>query len=304
MTKIAVLIPCYNEGEAIYKVVQDFKSQLPEAEIYVYDNNSNDNTASEAMRAGAIVRFEPRQGKGHAVRRMFCDVDADIYLMVDGDGTYDFTRARELINILQSNQLDMVIGARVEKTTTAHRAGHKLGNQLFNFALKLLFQSNFKDIFSGYRVFSRRMIKSFPAISNGFDIETEISVHALNLKLAVKEVETDFFDRIAGTQSKLSTFKDGFKIGLRMFSLFKDFRPFLLFSSISAVLLSSGLYLGATLIQEFLKTGLVLRIPSALICVSCMVLSFLSFACGLILDSISNQRRENLRLHYLRNYAQ
>ena len=301
MTKIAVLIPCYNEGEAIYQVVNDFKSQLPEAEIYVYDNNSKDNTSAEAKRAGAIVRFEPRQGKGHVVRRMFSDIEADVYLMVDGDGTYDFTRARELVNTLISNQLDMVIGTRVEKTATAHRAGHKLGNQLFNFALKLLFQSNFKDIFSGYRAFSRRMVKSFPAISNGFDIETELSVHALNLKLAVKEVETDFFDRIAGTQSKLSTFKDGFKIGLRMLSLFKDFRPFLLFSLISTVLISSGLYLGALVIQEFLATGLVLRIPSALLCVGLMVLGFLSFACGLILDCISNQRRENLRLHYLRN---
>jgi glycosyltransferase involved in cell wall biosynthesis len=301
MIKIAILIPCYNEGKAIYKVVNDFKAQLPEAEIYVYDNNSKDNTAAEAIRAGAIVRFEPRQGKGHVVRRMFCDIDADVYLMVDGDGTYDFIRARELVNTLIDNQLDMVIGTRVEKTATAHRAGHKFGNQLFNFALKLLFQSNFKDIFSGYRAFSRRMIKSFPAISNGFDIETELSVHALNLKLAVKEVETNFFDRIAGTQSKLSTFKDGFKIGIRMLSLFKDFRPFLLFSMISTLLISSGLYLGVVIIQEFLATGLVSRIPSALLCVGLMVLGFLSFACGLILDCMSNQRRENLRLHYLRN---
>lgn len=301
MTKIAVLIPCYNEGEAIYKVVNDFRSQLPESDIYVYDNNSKDNTAAEATRAGAIVRFESRQGKGHVVRRMFCDIEADVYLMVDGDGTYDFTRARELVNTLLANQLDMVIGTRVEKTSTAHRAGHKLGNKLFNFALKLLFKSNFKDIFSGYRAFSKRMVKSFPAISNGFDIETELSVHALNLKLPVKEVETDFFDRIAGTQSKLSTFKDGFKIGLRMLSLFKDFRPFLLFSIISTILVSLGLYLGVVVIQEFLQTGLVARIPSALLCVGFMVLGFLSFACGLILDCMSNQRRENLRLHYLRN---
>ncbi len=301
MTKIAVLIPCYNEGKAIYKVVNDFRSQLPEADIYVYDNNSKDNTSAEATRAGAIVRFESRQGKGHVVRRMFCDIEADVYLMVDGDGTYDFTRARELVNTLLANQLDMVIGTRVEKTSTAHRTGHKLGNKLFNLALKLLFQSDFKDIFSGYRAFSRRMVKSFPAISNGFDIETELSVHALNLKLSVKEVETDFFDRIAGTQSKLSTFKDGFKIGLRMLSLFKDFRPFLLFSLISTILVSLGLYLGVIVIQEFLQTGLVARIPSALLCVGLMVLGFLSFACGLILDCMSNQRRENLRLHYLRS---
>ncbi len=301
MTKIAVLIPCYNEGKAIYKVVSDFKEQLPEADIYVYDNNSKDNTSEEATRAGAIVRFEPRQGKGYVVRRMFCDIDADAYLMVDGDGTYDFTRARDLVNELLVNQLDMVIGTRVEKTTTAHRAGHKLGNQIFNLALKLLFQSNFKDIFSGFRVFSKRMVKSFPAISNGFDIETELSVHALNLNLSVKEIETDFFDRIAGTQSKLSTFKDGFKIGIRMLSLFKDFRPFLLFSLISTILISSGLYLGAILIKEFLETGLVLRIPSAMLCVGLMILGFLSFACGLILDCISNQRRENLRLHYLQS---
>ncbi len=301
MTKIAVLIPCYNEEKAIYKVVMDFKSQLPEAEIYVYDNNSKDNTSSEALRAGAIVKFEPRQGKGHVVRRMFASIEADVYLMVDGDGTYDYSRARELVDTLLNDQLDMVIGVRVEKTETAHRVGHKFGNQLFNFALKLLFQSNFKDIFSGYRVFSRRMIKSFPAISNGFDIETELSVFALNLKLPVKEVDTDFFDRIEGTQSKLSTFKDGFKIGLRMLSLFKDFRPFLLFSLISVALTSSGLGLGIIVVQEFLATGYVSRVPSAVLCVGLIMLGFLSFACGLILDSISNQRRENLRLHYLRN---
>lgn len=301
MTKIAVLILCYNEEKAIYKVVMDFKSQLPEAEIYVYDNNSKDNTSSEALRAGAIVKFEPRQGKGHVVRRMFASIEADVYLMVDGDGTYDYSRARELVDTLLNDQLDMVIGVRVEKTETAHRVGHKFGNQLFNFALKLLFQSNFKDIFSGYRVFSRRMIKSFPAISNGFDIETELSVFALNLKLPVKEVDTDFFDRIEGTQSKLSTFKDGFKIGLRMLSLFKDFRPFLLFSLISVALTSSGLGLGIIVVQEFLATGYVSRVPSAVLCVGLIMLGFLSFACGLILDSISNQRRENLRLHYLRN---
>jgi len=301
MTKIDVLIPCYNEEKAIYKVVRDFKSQLPEAEIYVYDNNSKDNTSSEALRAGAFVKFEPRQGKGHVVRRMFASIEADVYLMVDGDGTYDYSRARELVDTLLNDQLDMVIGVRVEKTETAHRVGHKFGNQLFNFALKLLFQSNFKDIFSGYRIFSRRMIKSFPAISNGFDIETELSVFALNLKLPTKEVDTDFFDRIAGTQSKLSTFKDGFKIGLRMLSLFKDFRPFLLFSLISMALISSGLGLGIVVIQEFLATGYVSRVPSAVLCVGLMMLGFLSFACGLILDSISNQRRENLRLHYLRN---
>lgn len=301
MTKIAVLIPCYNEEKAIYKVVMDFKSQLPEAEIYVYDNNSKDNTSSEALRAGAIVKFEPRQGKGHVVRRMFASIEANVYLMVDGDGTYDYSRAHELVDTLLNDQLDMVIGVRVEKTETAHRVGHKFGNQLFNFALKLLFQSNFKDIFSGYRVFSRRMIKSFPAISNGFDIETELSVFALNLKLPVKEVDTDFFDRIEGTQSKLSTFKDGFKIGLRMLSLFKDFRPFLLFSLISVALTSSGLGLGIIVVQEFLATGYVSRVPSAVLCVGLIMLGFLSFACGLILDSISNQRRENLRLHYLRN---
>lgn len=301
MNKIAVLIPCYNEEKAIHQVVKDFKSQLPEAEIYVYDNNSKDNTAAEAKKAGAIVRFEPRQGKGYVVRRMFSDINADVYLMVDGDGTYDSSRARELVNILMNDQLDMVIGARVEKTETAHRMGHKFGNRLFNVVLKILFQSNFKDIFSGYRVFSRRLVKSFPAISSGFDIETELSVYALNLKLPVKEIETDFFDRIAGTQSKLSTFKDGFKIGLRMFTLFKDFRPFLLFSIISAALLSSGLYLGVRVTQEFLATGYVYRIPSAVLCVGLLIMGFLSFACGLILDSMSNQRREMLRLHYLQH---
>ncbi|CAO5675719.1 MAG: hypothetical protein HEEMFOPI_00921 [Holosporales bacterium] len=296
---IAILIPCYNEGKAIYNVVQSYKEQMPNASIYVYDNNSSDNTIEEAKRAGAIVRQEKRQGKGNVVRRMFSDIDADIYLMVDGDGTYDVKRALYLVQILIDENADMVIGTRKEVSKSAHRQGHKLGNILFNMILKIVFKSHFKDIFSGYRVFSKRFVKTFPAMTNGFDIETEMSVFSLNLKLHMIEVETDFFDRVEGTESKLSTFKDGFKIACRIFYLFKEFRPFMLFSILSAVFLLLSTILGFPLIETYIETHTVPRIPTAIICVGGGILSILSFSIGFVLDGLSNLRREVAKIQLL-----
>lgn len=230
---------------------------------------------------------------------MFADIDADIYLMVDGDGTYDASRAKELVDTLVEEKADMLIGVRKEVSNSAHRQGHKFGNFLFNFILKVVFKSHFKDILSGYRVFSKRFAKTFPSMTNGFDIETEMSVFALNLKIHTLEIETNFYDRIQGTESKLSTFKDGFKILYRILHLFKEFRPFLLFSTISLLLLVVGLVLGESLIATYMKSGVVPRIPTVVICVGLGILSMLSFAIGLILDSLSNLRREMLRINFL-----
>ena len=296
---IAILIPCYNEESGIGEVVLSLRQQLPKADIYVYDNNSMDNTAEKARAAGAIVRFEPRQGKGNVVRRMFADIDADIYLMIDGDGTYDATVASQLADLLLKENLDMVVGIRKEESSTAHRSGHKFGNTLFNWVLSVLFKSHFKDIFSGYRVFSKRFVKSFPQLSSGFDIEAEISIYALEMNLAVKEVETSFFDRAEGSVSKLSTFKDGFRILWRVILLFKEIKPMLFFGAffVFFMLLSSAL--GYILVKEFIATGLVPRMPTAIVCVGSIILGFLSLACGLILDSLSCARREAKIMHYL-----
>jgi glycosyltransferase involved in cell wall biosynthesis len=296
--RIAVLLPCYNEGGAIFNVVQSFKETLPTAAIYVYDNNSTDDTAAEARAAGADVRHEPRQGKGHVVRRMFADIDADIYLMADGDGTYDVASAPALIQLLCDQHLDMVVGARQEQCAKAHRVGHKLGNNVFNIALRILFKSPFKDIFSGYRVFSRRFVKTFPALTSGFDIETEMAIHALHLHIPFAEVETPFFERVEGTQSKLSTFKDGFKILWRMLYLFKEFKPMLFFGGVSFVLLVAATLLAYPLVRDFLATGLVPRFPTAVLCTGMALGAGLSLVCGFILDSVSRMRKEMLRLAY------
>lgn len=298
-SSIAILIPCYNEESGIGDVVLSLRQHLPKADIYVYDNNSMDNTAEKARVAGAIVRFEPRQGKGNVVRRMFADIDADLYLMIDGDGTYDAEAAPHLVDILLKENLDMVVGIRKEESCTAHRSGHKFGNTLFNWVLSVLFKSYFKDIFSGYRVFSKRFVKSFPQLSSGFDIEAEISIYALEMNLAVKEVETSFFDRAEGSVSKLSTFKDGFRILWRMIFLFKEIKPMPFFGAffIFFMLLSSAL--GYILVKEFIATGLVPRMPTAIVCVGSIILGFLSLACGLILDSLSCARREAKIMHYL-----
>ena len=296
---MAVLIPCFNEEAAIYEVVQGLKQKLPEARVYVYDNNSTDETVKRALLAGAIVCHEPRQGKGNVVSRMFADIEADIYLMIDGDGTYDIESAPEMIEALIAEKLDMVIGTRAQQTDAAYRSGHKFGNLLFNKVLSIFFKSEFRDIFSGYRVFSRRFVKSFPALSSGFDIETELSIHSLEMGLPVKEIETPFFERAEGSVSKLSTFKDGFRILWRMIFLFKEIKPLVFFGTFFLFFVGLSLLLGYPLVTEFLHTGLVPRFPTAILSVGIMVLGFLSLTCGFILDSLSYSRKEAKRLRYL-----
>ncbi|PYB77844.1 glycosyltransferase [Rhizobium wuzhouense] len=296
---IAVLLPCYNEAATIGQVVRDFRAALPEARIYVYDNNSTDGTALTAMLAGATVVRERRQGKGHVVRRMFCDIDADIYIMADGDGTYGPADAEELIRTLITERVDMVVGTRRGVHADAGRNGHAFGNRLFNGLYRLLFGNDFTDILSGYRAFSRRYVKSFPAVSAGFEIETEMSVHASRLKLPVTELELNYGRRPAGSQSKLSTFRDGFKI-LGMFAmLMKETRPFAFFASIASAFLMAGILFGAPVIVEYLQTGLVPRMPTWVLSLCLVGLSFVSFAGGVILDSVAQGRNELLRLHYL-----
>ncbi|MDH4439350.1 MAG: glycosyltransferase [Rhizobium sp.] len=296
---VAVLLPCYNEAATIGQVVRDFRTALPEARIFVYDNNSTDGTALTAMLAGATVVRERRQGKGHVVRRMFCDIDADIYIMADGDGTYSPADAEELIRTLITERVDMVVGTRRGVHDDAGRNGHAFGNRLFNGLYRLLFGNDFTDILSGYRAFSRRYVKSFPAISGGFEIETEMSVHASRLRLPVTELELDYGRRPIGSQSKLSTFRDGFKI-LRMFALLmKETRPFAFFACIAGAFLTACILFAVPVVAEYFQTGLVPRMPTWVLSLCLFGLSFISFAGGVILDSVAQGRNELLRLHYL-----
>lgn len=299
MSDIAVLIPCYNEEHGIADVIKSFQSSIPEARIFVYDNNSTDKTIERAQEAGAIVRCENRQGKGNVVRRMFADIDADIYIMIDGDSSYDASVARKLVQRLTEDNLDMVVGVRKPKTETAHRPGHALGNKLFNKLLKQLFGGNFKDIFSGYRVFSRRFVKSFPAQSGGFDIETELSVFALQMRLPIAEVEADFFDRAPGSSSKLSAVSDGSRILMRMCLLLKENKPLMFFGCIFAGMMLIAVMLGIPIIKTYLQVGVVPRIPTALITVGVAIIGFISLGCGFILDGVSRARSEMVRLAYL-----
>lgn len=296
---IAVLLPCYNEAATIGQVVSDFRAALPEAKIYVYDNNSTDGTALKAMLAGATVVRERRQGKGHVVRRMFCDIDADIYIMADGDGTYGPADAEELIRTLITERVDMVVGTRRGVHDDAGRQGHAFGNRLFNQLYRILFGNDFTDILSGYRAFSRRYVKSFPAVSAGFEIETEMSVHASRLKLPVCEIELDYGRRPEGSHSKLSTFKDGFKILWMFAMLMKETRPFAFFGLIAAGLMGVSLAAMAPVLYEFFTTGLVSRMPTWIGATALMMMSFLSFTAALILDSLARSRAEQLRIHYL-----
>lgn len=297
---IAVLLPCHNEGPAIHDVVRSFQKALPGAVVYVYDNNSTDNTVEEARRAGAVVRGEPRQGKGHVIRRMFADIEADIYVMADGDGTYDAGAAPELVTKLRDENLDMVVGARqaVEGQET-YRRGHRFGNRLLTGAVRMIFGHGFADMLSGYRVLSRRFVKSFPALSTGFQIETEITVHALSLTLPCAEVQTRYFERAAGTQSKLSTYRDGALILSFIMLLFKEIRPFLFFTVIAVLLALLSIGLGLPVILEFFQTGLVPRLPTAVLSASIMLMSVLSFLCGIVLDSLGRGRIEQKRLCYI-----
>lgn len=299
--KIAVIIPCYNEEVAITKVVADFQKYLPEAKIYVYDNNSTDKTADVAKKAGAIVRSEPLQGKGNAVRRMFADIDADIYVMSDGDETYDIKRSPDLISKLVDENLDMVVGARKEVDLAAYRVGHRTGNIILTKLVQKFFKHNLMDMLSGFRVFSRRFVKSFPAQSTGFEIETELTVHALSSRIPMAEVETDYFARPLGSVSKLATYKDGARILLMIVNLIKDERPMLFFNVFAAIFFISSLFFGVPVIEDFFKTHQVLRFPSAFLAMGLMILSVVSLLVGLILDSVAKSRKEARRMAYL-NY--
>ena len=299
LLETAVLIPCYNEEAAVGEVVRDFRRALPHARIYVYDNNSRDNTIEVARAAGAIVRTEPLQGKGNVVRRMFADIEADIYVLVDGDATYDAGTAPEMIRCLLDNQLDMVNGARVTAIREAYRPGHRFGNWLLTGIVRWIFGDRFMDMLSGYRVFSRRYVKSFPSLANGFEIETELTVHALHLRMPTAEIATPYKDRPEGSTSKLSTFKDGFRILWMILKLIKNEKPISFFSTIAGFFALFSVLLMLPILAEFLATGLVPRLPTAVLSMGMMILGFLSLACGLILDTVTRGRCEIKRMRYL-----
>lgn len=297
--KIAVLIPCYNEEVAIGQVVRDFATALPSAEIFVYDNNSNDRTVEVAREAGATVRSEPLQGKGNVVRRMFGDIEADLYVLVDGDDTYHAPSAPKMIGELLDHQLDMVNGLRVTQIKEAYRPGHRFGNVMLTSMVALIFGNRLSDMLSGFRVFSRRFVKSFPALSAGFEIETELTVHALELRMKFKEFSTPYKDRPEGSVSKLNTYRDGFRILKTIINLVKEERPFRFFSAIGALLGVLSLVLVWPVLVEYVATGLVPRLPTAVLSSAIMLLAFLSLMCGLILDTVTLGRREMKRIAYL-----
>lgn len=297
--RIAVLIPCYNEAEAIGSVIRGFAAALPEATIYVYDNNSRDGTREIAAAAGAVVRTETLQGKGNVVRRMFADIESEVYVLVDGDGTYDAPSARSMVDQLLANSLDMVNGARVPVAAAAFRPGHVLGNRMLTGTVALIFGDRLKDMLSGYRVMSRRFVKSFPALASGFETETELTVHALELRLPIAEVQTPYRDRPAGSTSKLRTYRDGFRILGTIFVLVKEERPLQFFTGLAALLVVASVVLGAPLVGEFFRTGLVPRLPTAILATGLMIMAAVSFVAGLILDTVTIGRREMKRLHYL-----
>ena len=302
-SRIAVLLPCYNEEAAVAATIAGFRKALPQATIYVYDNNSSDRTGEVAAKAGAIVRTERQQGKGHVVRRMFADVDADVYLMADGDLTYDPKSAPAMVGLLLAEQLDMVVGTRRHEEKDAYRRGHAIGNRAFTGLLAGLFGRSFSDIFSGYRVFSRRFVKSFPVLSSGFEIETEISVHALELRMPVGEVETAYAARPEGSASKLSTYGDGWRILKTIVTLYRVERPVLFYGSIGALLLALAIVLAVPLVMTYLATGLVPRLPTAILVTGMTIVAVLCFFTGLILDTVTRGRREVRRLHYLSQAA-
>ena len=300
---IAVLLPCYNEAAAIGQTVAGFRAALPDATIYVYDNNSTDATIAVAREAGAVVRTERIQGKGNVVRRMFADIDADVYVMADGDATYDAASAPALVARLLSEQCDMIVGSRVSQVQESYRRGHRFGNALLTGMLARLFGRSFTDILSGYRVFSRRFVKSFPSLSSGFEIETEISVHALELKMPVGEIETPYFARPEGSESKLSTYRDGFRIARTIVTLYRIERPLLFFGVIAGALLVAAFALAVPLIVTYMNTHLVPRLPTAVLVTGLTILSALNVFTGLILDTVVRGRREVRRLAYLGHRA-
>lgn len=298
--RIAVLVPCYNEAITVARVTEDFRAALPGAEICVFDNNSSDDTAAIARHCGATVQHVGLQGKGHVVRRLFADVDADIYVMVDGDDTYHAASAADLVRCLREERHDMVVAVRRHEQQAAYRAGHVWGNRMLTGFLGRLFGRPCRDILSGYRVFSRRFAKSFPVLSTGFDIETELTVHALELKMSVGEIDTPYKERPQGSVSKLSTYKDGLRILRTMLVLFSAERPLAFFGGIAALLALTGLALGIPVVTEFMRTGLVPRFPTAILATGLMVMAALSGVAGLILDTVTRGRRETKLLAYLR----
>ena len=299
LPRIAVLLPCYNEEATIGATVDGFRAALPAATVYVYDNNSSDRTRDIAAKAGATVRCERQQGKGHVVRRMFADIDADVYLMADGDLTYDPAAAPEMVEQLLAGQLDMVVGTRKHEEKDAYRGGHVLGNRIFTGLLAGLFGRSFNDIFSGYRVFSRRFVKSFPVLSSGFEIETEMSVHALELRMPVGEVETRYLARPEGSESKLSTFGDGWRILKTIGTLYRVERPVLFYGTIALALMVAAILLSIPLVITYLHTHLVPRLPTAILVTGITIVAVLCFFAGLILDTVTRGRREMRRLAYL-----
>lgn len=298
---VAVLLPCYNEELSIYEVVKTFNAVLPGASIYVYDNRSSDHTADRARAAGAVVRAELWPGKGNVVRRMFSDIDAEIYLMADGDGTYDATMAPVMIGRLQQENLDMVVGTRRDVYENAHRAGHGVGNRLFNGLYRSLFGPLFNDIFSGYRVFSRRFVKSFPAISSGFEIETEMSVHASQLRMPIAEISTNYGARQEGSVSKLRTVHDAFRILRTFLVLFKEIHPARFFGALAAFFSILAVFLAWPLLLTYLQTGLVPRFPTAILATGLILLAGIFLVSGLILDSVARGRLEQKRMWYVLN---
>jgi glycosyltransferase involved in cell wall biosynthesis len=297
--RVAVLIPCYNEEIAIGAVIRAMRRALPDAAIYVYDNNSTDRTVEAARAAGAQVRTERRQGKGHVIRRMFADIDADAYVLVDGDDTYDAASAPRMVQKLLGEGLDMVNGARVSEAVAAYRRGHRLGNVVLTSLVAAIFGNYVSDMLSGYRVFSRRFVKSFPALSQGFETETELTVHALELRMPIGEVRTPYKERPEGSVSKLRTYTDGLRILRTIVVLVKEERPLQFFSIIAAVFLLAALGIGVPIFLEYSASGLVPRLPTAVLATGLVILGFLSLACGLILDSVARGRRELKRLAYL-----
>jgi glycosyltransferase involved in cell wall biosynthesis len=296
---VAVLVPCHNEAATIGKVVQEFRRSLPLALIYVYDNDSTDSTAEIAHGSGAIVRAEPLLGKGNVVRRMFADVEADIYIMVDGDGTYDSSAAPGMIERLVHDGLDMVNCARLPSADRAYRRGHAFGNKILTGLVARVFGRRLSDMLSGYRAMSRRFVKSFPALSTGFEIETEITVHALELRVPIAEIAAPYVERPLGSASKLRTIGDGMRILRLILHLVKEERPLQLFSAIFFVAMAGSLALGLPVVVQFLETGLVYRLPTALLATGLMILAFLNLFCGFVLDTVTRGRREMKRLIYL-----
>jgi glycosyltransferase involved in cell wall biosynthesis len=297
--RIAVLIPCHNEETAIANVISGFKQALPTAGIYVYDNNSTDRTVAVARASGAIVASEVLQGKGNVVRRMFSDINADIYVLVDGDDTYEAASAPAMIDLLFESGADMVTGTRVTDIPEAYRRGHRLGNVALTGIVRFVFGSRITDMLSGYRIFSRRFVKTFPALSSGFETETELTIHALELRMPLAEMDTPYRDRGAGSSSKLNTYKDGARILLTIVTLIKEERPLQFFTIISLFVLIVALILGFPLILEFERTHLVPRLPTAILSSALVLVALLSFVCGLIMDSLSRARKESKRLAYL-----